>query len=909
MSQLLQFYTSFQQARLPATKSTLTFEDLTIDDRLSEKQRVLRYTKSSIGVQRLVHIKMLGDVAISVGYAEAVQIILPLLEPLSRDTEAVVKQHLGDQLKILAKFCIEQGGEDGYKTVRDKILPVAAGLLEDAKHEVRQSASMALVEIARHITVDDLGQYILTIILRLAHEDDREEMRMMATQLLNLLAECLGHDLCRQFVIPEVVSLSEDPVFRVRKSAALHFHNICKVGGEHELLERLMPAFVRLSKDDMYLVRRACAERLSEVSNNVGEDIRLGVLVEIFLRLTHDPSKLVKQTILQQAGTFIATLPSRAVNDTIMGQFISMANNPTGDVTVDSELRHISAYTFPAVMSVIGKRRWREVRELYHKLAQTPSASVKQTLAYSLHEIARMLADERLVEEELAPVFEDLIQENEAVQMGVIKNLAAFLQRLPEPCRVSYLPVLHEILHTTNPFNWRLRQYLAMQLSQLVALPKKSEVYKTLFPTIMTLLQDPVASVRRETFQGVSSFVLAIYDVAHNVDQLYTEGEVIAGQKNLAEITRAINQFITSPQCYIRQVWMELARQLLKDVPASFFVSEFLAGVLTLAVDRVLNVRLAVAMFLAGWAPEYPSPWDEDGDFQSDTAHGTRGGGNRGVANHHTKMPSSASSPWVWLLKRSDIKECVKRLSQDDRDVYVHVSQLRAWYPDIEFTMMSCRGRTIPPGGADIIVKDASEVPKAGPTLLESAPQQKEIEEDEVDEDDKEARRRSASDDDTMAVHGGTSRSASTSLRNYEMGEEGMVVDSSEERVSTSSISDSITSVIVVVVESLDELDRLALDAVHDEPEHECIPPMFNSDAMEDLDIIDGIMAPPTHAAHSDRVPVSFRTERSLADQGANDDDDDVDEAEEARIKTGIPLNTDDFDFAVSASKVAASDH
>lgn len=248
--------------------------------------------------------------------------------------------------------------------MRDRLLPITATLLEDEKQEVRQSASMALVEISTHIKPDDLGQYVLTIILRLAHEDDKEEMRMTAAQLLNLLAECLGHDLCRQFVIPEVVSLAEDPVFRVRKSTALNFHSICKVGGEHELLERLMPAFVRLSKDDMYRVRRACAESLSEISKNVGEDIRLGVLVEIFLRLTHDPSKLVKQTILQQSGTFIATLPARAVNDNILGQYISMANNPTGDVTADSELRHICAYSFPAVLSIIGKNRWRDVRDV-----------------------------------------------------------------------------------------------------------------------------------------------------------------------------------------------------------------------------------------------------------------------------------------------------------------------------------------------------------------------------------------------------------------------------------------------------------------------------------------------------------------------------------------------------------------
>ena len=44
-------------------------------------------------------------------------------------------------------------------------------------------------------------------------------------------------DLVRQFAIPEVVSLAEDPMFRVRKATALNFHCVCKVGGEHELLE------------------------------------------------------------------------------------------------------------------------------------------------------------------------------------------------------------------------------------------------------------------------------------------------------------------------------------------------------------------------------------------------------------------------------------------------------------------------------------------------------------------------------------------------------------------------------------------------------------------------------------------------------------------------------------------------
>eukprot|EP01031_Cornospumella_fuschlensis_P037207 gene37207-45162_t len=285
MSQLLQFYKSFQQARLPAQKAAPTFEDLSIDDKLTEHQRVVRYVKSAIGLQRLFHVKMISDVAKTIGFPLTLQTLIPLLDPLIKDAEHVVRQHLVEQLKHLSKIAFTDGGEEGYRCIRDKLLPLAAVLLEDEKQEVRQSASLTIVEMAKYIRPDDIGQHVLTIILRLAHDDDKEDYRMTAAQLLNLLAETMGQDLCRQFIIPEVVSLSEDPVFRVRKSTALNFHFICKVGGEHELLERLMPAFVRLSKDDMYRVRRACAESLSEISKHVSDDIRLGVLVEIFLRL------------------------------------------------------------------------------------------------------------------------------------------------------------------------------------------------------------------------------------------------------------------------------------------------------------------------------------------------------------------------------------------------------------------------------------------------------------------------------------------------------------------------------------------------------------------------------------------------------------------------------------------------
>ena len=564
----------------------------------------------------------------------------------------------------------------------DSILPITAQLLEDDKLEVRQAACSTLVSISQLIKHNELGQHVLTVVLRLAHDDDKEEWRMTASELLNLLADYFGPDLCKQFVIPEVVSLAEDPVFRVRKSTALNFQNICKVGGEHELFERLMPAYVRLSKDDMYRVRRACAESLTEVSKHVSDDIRIGVLVEIFLRLAQDPSRLVKQSVLQQAGMFISTLPSKAITDVILNHYCSMAAGPTGDMSVDTELRYWCAYSFPGVLQTIGAERWEELREVYHSLVQSRTNTVKQTLALSLHEVARILG-EQLVETELVTVFEEMIQDVEAVQIGVIKHLAEFLRLLPEPCRVSYLPLLHDILNSTNPFNWRLRQSLAVQLPDLVMLPPPHLLYNTLFILVMTLLQDPVASVRVETFKGVGTLIKTLNSLP-STDVSGTNPNFRSSDEFVDAVAGAINELVRGDTYQQRQLWLELARQLLCDLPRSIFERYFIHGILVLTVDPISNVRVNVADLLAGWAPDYKCPIEngENGD----------------------------NNPWVWLFDRADIKECVKRLSKDDQDVYMKMKTLQPMFNHIEFESISCKGLKEAPGGSTPIEIDGGGV-------------------------------------------------------------------------------------------------------------------------------------------------------------------------------------------------------
>jgi hypothetical protein len=63
----------------------------------------VRYVKSSIGLQRLVHTKMISDVAVEVGLERTKESLIPLFADLSVDPEPAVRQRLVEQLTPLAQ--------------------------------------------------------------------------------------------------------------------------------------------------------------------------------------------------------------------------------------------------------------------------------------------------------------------------------------------------------------------------------------------------------------------------------------------------------------------------------------------------------------------------------------------------------------------------------------------------------------------------------------------------------------------------------------------------------------------------------------------------------------------------------------------------------------------------------------
>lgn len=263
------------------------------------------------------------------------------------------------------------------------------------------------------------------------------------------------------------------------------------------------------------------------------------------------------------------------------------------------------------------------------------------------------------------------------------------------PCRVSYIPLLRDILLAASPYNWRLRQLIASQIKDLVVLLPIQNVYATLFPLAITLVQDRVAQVRSNVIPGIAKMIQVVlpgYQPTYTLEEINPENgsiTIITPQPIqeqdiyfLEAIVKAINALIVSDIYIFRQIWAELALHLLKEIPFSTFEHYFLNGIIQLTSDPITNVRVKIAELLTGWEIYSPNvPWSDE--------------------NQDNKEDDIAINPWKQLLLRDDIKQCIIKLSNDDRDVYYPMKKIQPLYPEIQFTEISCRGMKMAPGGKE----------------------------------------------------------------------------------------------------------------------------------------------------------------------------------------------------------------
>jgi serine/threonine-protein phosphatase 4 regulatory subunit 1 len=267
--------------------------------------------------------------------------------------------------------------------------------------------------------------------------------------------------------------------------------------------------------------------------------------------------------------------------------FITMVDMNTQN-SLDSEMNFNCAYNIPAIALTLGVTYWKYIKDLYKKLSEDVSWKVRQTLAYSIHELATILGTE-YTQLDLVPIFDSYIKDVDEVRIGIVANLTKFLRVLSIDYRQTYMPKLNDFLKMDNQRNWRFRNELGMQIAQFCALFPADYLAEYVQPVAFTLSMDKVAEVRttsvRALVEVLRQFELSSKDVLrHNF------------------IEHVFRSFANSSKWSFRQLFATLCEHILatkayKSIES--FSKDFLPKLLSIRHEKVANTRALLARIIS----------------------------------------------------------------------------------------------------------------------------------------------------------------------------------------------------------------------------------------------------------------------------------------------------------------------
>lgn len=583
-----------------------TCNEYIIDDTLDPLQRLVKYIGTDFSLQRLTLVKDVADTAAFCGFQNAVKEILPLVDKFVTDQEPSVRLAFVGQIAPLAKFLVEAGGNDvndpGYSEMVKHLLPAAVELLADKNVEVGFASLQVMHEIAQLLKPPQVEEQLLQVCMSLSRDDRAEDYRVVAAHLFNDLSSVFGKKLCLETIMPEVLVLSKDSNFCVRRAVASSLSKIAGVIGFEHADDKVLPIFLALARDEVWSVRKACAENIVGVSEHLSPATRVSQVVPVFRLVSEDSSRWVRVAAFQYLGRFLHTLPKADITSVLLKVFTDMAfQSESGE----GELAEFCASSFPAVLQTVGAERWREMADAFNALIKDAQWKVRRTVASSLHEFALVLGPEG-TEKNLVAAFELFLRDIDDIKHAVIQNADAFIRVLPQEGATREKVIVLMCAVPPESENWRLRDVIAQKLGPIVRLVPQELAFECAGELCCHLLEDSVVDVRISSYHAAASLLVHL--------ETHTESH--------AAFLQQINAFATRPNFQLRHNFTYVLQQVIEITNGGKTQSVTLEKMLeilpsTVAVDAVSNVRFSAARVLSLAQANYGSSLNGNAKFSA----------------------------------------------------------------------------------------------------------------------------------------------------------------------------------------------------------------------------------------------------------------------------------------------------
>jgi hypothetical protein len=513
-------------------------------------------------------------------------------EPGNTKTKRTDEEQRNEELRITAaNLLAEMGGAaSDYSNlqiharawVRLTVLPTILDLSTDPSFRIRRCAAQAMPRILGACELEDAVSLILPAFTRLS-QDDIHRVRKS-------IGECLA-DMSRALVI--LSSAETDPnrlkeLFEHRRKTLLPIAERL-IQDSHKMVRHGMMQFLGPFIASFYPYQFSSLQTLLPAVTESDGSNHLGIVAQFFPHATSMVSRLNSsqnatgtaptpvhssldqlspkpKTDLYQLQRMLPTFihASRmsswslqavtthrmlhppdsqdlaAIVNTLLDYFVALAAVKTGDENTDAEMRVYCAYSFPAVVLLLGREHWDgAVRTCFHTLLNPrypevpahdvdgedddienePPLPVKRCLASSLHTVAHILGGEIALIDIIGVLQKSFLNDSDdSVRLSTIRNFPSLVKLIPPAERTAPFLMWSELVQSeemlgsiskkrsaTNPtvLNWRQRDYLARSLSDLILVIDPILVHQHIWPILKILLQDAVDIVRDDALWAI----------------------------------------------------------------------------------------------------------------------------------------------------------------------------------------------------------------------------------------------------------------------------------------------------------------------------------------------------------------------------------------------------------------------
>ena len=552
------------------------------------RQKINAYKDSDL-TNKITFIENVPFYVKTVGFQETVESILPIINDLPREKENLATRFFN----VFPKFVDEivKFKEKGYFILNEYMINLICEFLTNNNNIYKKnlnlvkSISDGLVYMTNFIKDEHKGESVLTIVIKMAQDDDDDRKRESAMTLFGNLTPLIDTDLIQLYVIPQVNSFVDDHSGNVRKEVANQLYNISKKVSKEIFKRRLLTVYKKLSNDTLWNVKKAAAEILPKITQLCDSEIISRDIIPIFKSFAQDEKSVVKNAAVEVFGEFISLIDKNdAGNFTELLDFYvdTIQKLTTKGKKDDKTIIQKCAYNFPAVLLFFGKDSWEKLKPCFTLMANDKDEKIKLPLASSLGEISNIIGSD-LTESDLLQFVDKFFKnssQSSELKIKILKVLPDIIKNIPSNRKNVYLEFIKYMIGNKDD-KWRKRVTYSKIIGKFNGTYSDNIIYKRVFPIAINFCFDDISQVRTNSAKHNSRLIL----------------QLISSKTEFKNKTLTIiKSFAQSINYKYRQLFVYMCRHLFEN--EEVFKESISELLLDLAYDKVPNVKIILAKFI-----------------------------------------------------------------------------------------------------------------------------------------------------------------------------------------------------------------------------------------------------------------------------------------------------------------------